>query len=186
MGRPKEFDRSEVLRLAGDVFCLKGFADTSISDLEKATGLNKSSLYAEFKDKNELFVSTLKLYMAEDDSLQQLSKHPLGWANIEEFFALAHSCQSEEGCYAVMSLRETAIIPDEASLIMKSHFNQMRELLEKNLDADGFGSNARILADQMVTFVLGTSLEQNLTGVKEVHTKLVDFLNLVSQLRPKK
>ena len=56
MGRPKGFERSEVLDKALQLFWKKGFADTSLQDLEKATGVNKSGLYSEFKDKDEIFL----------------------------------------------------------------------------------------------------------------------------------
>ena len=41
------------------VFWRRGFADTSLHELEQATGVNKSGLYAEFKDKEDLFVQSL-------------------------------------------------------------------------------------------------------------------------------
>jgi AcrR family transcriptional regulator len=51
MGRPKNFSREGVLEKALPVFWKHGFADTSLQDLEKATGVNKSGLYVEFADK---------------------------------------------------------------------------------------------------------------------------------------
>ena len=51
MGRLKTFSREEVLEKAMPVFWKQGFADTSLQDLERATGVNKSGLYTEFRDK---------------------------------------------------------------------------------------------------------------------------------------
>ena len=57
MARPQEFDTTEALHQTMDVFCCKGFEATSLADLLKATGLSKSSLYATFGGKRELFVA---------------------------------------------------------------------------------------------------------------------------------
>ena len=57
MGRPKNFRREEVLEKAMPVFWKHGFAETSLQDLERVTGVNKSGLYTEFRDKEDLFVA---------------------------------------------------------------------------------------------------------------------------------
>ena len=44
MGRPKSFSREEVLEKAMPVFWKHGFADTSLQELERATGVNKSEI----------------------------------------------------------------------------------------------------------------------------------------------
>ena len=62
MGRKKLFSRESVLDKSIPVFWAKGYADTSLQDLEQATGVNKSGLYSEFKDKEDLFLSSLAHY----------------------------------------------------------------------------------------------------------------------------
>src|SRR5258708_4251117 len=41
------------------VFWKHGFANTTLQHLEPATGVNKSGLYSEFKDKEDLFLASL-------------------------------------------------------------------------------------------------------------------------------
>ena len=62
MGRPKNFSREGVLEKAMPVFWKYGFADTSLQELEKATGVNKSGLYSEFADKGDLYLESCLLY----------------------------------------------------------------------------------------------------------------------------
>jgi AcrR family transcriptional regulator len=62
MGRPKNFSREGVLEKALPVFWRRGFADASLHELEVATGVNKSGLYSEFKDKEDLFIQSLQYY----------------------------------------------------------------------------------------------------------------------------
>ena len=65
MARPQEFETSEVLRNAMHVFWSKGYEATSLNDILEATGLSKSSLYASFGDKRELFLATFDEYRKE-------------------------------------------------------------------------------------------------------------------------
>jgi len=85
MGRPKGFSREEVLEKAMPVFWKHGFADTSLQELERATGVNKSGLYTEFRDKEDLFVACLRHYLESQGKRGLLTQEPLGWKNIETF-----------------------------------------------------------------------------------------------------
>src|SRR5882757_9412904 len=61
MGRPRQFNREGVLdRATISVFWKHGFANTTVQHLEEATGVNKSDLYSEFKDKEDLFLASLE------------------------------------------------------------------------------------------------------------------------------
>ena len=57
MGRPKSFSREEVLEKAMPVFWKHGFADTSLQELERATGVNKSGLYTRVPRQGRSFCS---------------------------------------------------------------------------------------------------------------------------------
>ena len=53
MARPRNFSREGVLEKALPVFWKHGFADASLQEREKATGVNKSGLYSEFSGKED-------------------------------------------------------------------------------------------------------------------------------------
>src|SRR5438477_12417937 len=82
MGRPKQFNREGVLDRAIPVFWKHGFANTTVRHLEEATGVNKSGLYSEFKDKEDLFLASLERY-AQTRGAEILTAEPIGWGNIE-------------------------------------------------------------------------------------------------------
>src|SRR5512142_2575295 len=65
MARPQEYETSEVLRNAMFVFWSKAYEAASLADILAATGLSKSSLYATFGDKRELFLAAFKAYQQE-------------------------------------------------------------------------------------------------------------------------
>ena len=65
MPRPRAFDESDVLAKARDQFWAHGYAATTVQDLEEATGLSRSSLYATFGDKRRLYDRVLRAYQGD-------------------------------------------------------------------------------------------------------------------------
>jgi AcrR family transcriptional regulator len=61
-GRPRAFDIDRALDRAVVVFWRKGYEGTSLSDLTKAMGINRPSLYAGFGDKQALFSKVIERY----------------------------------------------------------------------------------------------------------------------------
>jgi TetR/AcrR family transcriptional repressor of nem operon len=73
MPKTKQFDETEVLKKAKEVFNLKGYNGTSMDDLVKATGLSRSSIYNTFGDKHGLFIRTLQIYCSDQkNTLNQI------------------------------------------------------------------------------------------------------------------
>ena len=57
MGRPREFDQTQALEDAMQVFWAKGYDATSLCDLLESMGISRSSLYEAFGSKHELFLA---------------------------------------------------------------------------------------------------------------------------------
>jgi len=68
MARPRAFDESDVIEAAMLAFWRVGYGATSISTLEKATGLSRVSIYNAFGDKEGLFLRALEHYRAMANS----------------------------------------------------------------------------------------------------------------------
>lgn len=67
-GRPRTFDKEQVLARAMEIFWEKGFEGTSMVDLIAGMGISGPSLYASFGSKEELFRAAVTLYVAGDGS----------------------------------------------------------------------------------------------------------------------
>ncbi|MGO1182815.1 MAG: TetR/AcrR family transcriptional regulator [Micrococcaceae bacterium] len=65
MARTLEFDRDAAVRAARAVFWRQGYAEASLPDLEKATGLGRSSIYNSFGSKRGLFDAAVQSYLDE-------------------------------------------------------------------------------------------------------------------------
>ena len=62
MGRPRGFDEDAVLEAAMRVFWEKSYEGATMADLTKAMGINRSSMYAAFGDKESLFHRIIERY----------------------------------------------------------------------------------------------------------------------------
>jgi len=62
VSRTKTYDEAAVLSAAMHTFRARGYAGTSIKDLEQATGLRSGSLYHGYRDKQALFGAALAYY----------------------------------------------------------------------------------------------------------------------------
>ncbi|WP_250004789.1 TetR/AcrR family transcriptional regulator [Actinoplanes sp. M2I2] len=64
MGRPREFDVEQALERAMRVFWRRGYEGSSLTDLTAAMGITKTSMYAAFGNKEQLFRKALQRYGA--------------------------------------------------------------------------------------------------------------------------
>ncbi|MEE8217890.1 MAG: helix-turn-helix domain-containing protein [Vicinamibacteria bacterium] len=62
MARPREFDSEETLERAMTLFWERGYEATSVQDLVERTGVNRSSLYSVYGDKQGVFLAALDRY----------------------------------------------------------------------------------------------------------------------------
>jgi TetR/AcrR family transcriptional regulator, copper-responsive repressor len=184
MGRPKNFNRKGVLEKALPVFWRRGFADASLHELEVATGVNKSGLYSEFQDKEDLFMQSLQYYLESLEKKWLLTDEPLGWNNIERFLKLGpSSTEGQKGCFAVSSMREFAILPPGAVSIITRSRSKLKQLIAKNIAAERPKMNADSVAELILTFFTGLSMEHNLSSSRaSIARKIEDLMNIVQTL----
>jgi TetR/AcrR family transcriptional regulator, copper-responsive repressor len=183
MTRPKNFSREGVLDKAIPVFWQRGFADTSLQDLEKATRVNKSGLYTEFRDKEDLFIASLRHYLDTLNAEETMSTQPLGWSNVEQFLKYSYGCRGQKGCFSVNSMREYAVLPPEARELMKDSLVLLKRLLLKNIQAEKSAMEPGVIADLVLTFFSGLCVEQNLQPSKaHITRKIENFMQMLRKM----
>ncbi|MFI2645271.1 TetR/AcrR family transcriptional regulator [Streptomyces sp. NPDC018610] len=84
----KHFDPQTALDTAVRLFWRRGAASTGIQDVVTATGLNRSSLYATFGGKQDLYLAALRRYVQthSEPAFQRLAQDGRGLPAITEFF----------------------------------------------------------------------------------------------------
>ncbi|MEU7908815.1 TetR/AcrR family transcriptional regulator [Actinoplanes sp. NPDC049118] len=118
MGRRPTWNEPELLRTVMAVFRRKGFAHTSVQDLQEATGLHPGSLYKAYGSKEGLFTAALAAYN-EQVAARRVQFHldetdpPL--RGLHTFFASTFSdSDSEEanpGCLLTNTAIEAPMLP---------------------------------------------------------------------------
>lgn len=108
MSRPREFEESEVLDQALDLFWTRGYEATSVQDLVDATGVGRASLYATFGDKEQLFARVIDHYLAKaSGGASALSDVASPRAALEHLMGawLGTTCpkQGPRGCFLILS-----------------------------------------------------------------------------------
>lgn len=63
MGRPRSYDREEVLRRAVRMFRFRSFHAVSVREIVETTSLNRFAIYEKFGGKSELFYACLDFYL---------------------------------------------------------------------------------------------------------------------------
>lgn len=138
-GRPREFDRDEVIEKAMSLFWEKGFEATSMADIVEVTGLNKSSIYNAFGSKDELFTLILDRYLEQRVGMvtQLLTEGSAGLADVELFLAYvreeAFGKGGRMGCLAVNTSTELACTNEAMSEMSVGFRDDMRAALRAAL-----------------------------------------------------
>lgn len=184
MGRIKNFTREEVLEKSLQLFWKKGFADTSLKDIENATGVNKSGLYSEFKDKDDLFLESLKHYR-DSANIEGIMYHsPMGNKNIENLLKIGLTSKGLKGCFMVNTSRELSILPTKVKDLLVTHITQVRKAIIDNLKAEKkhkstSEENLQQLADLVITFNSGVKMKVHYTSPEHLEKEIENFLNLL-------
>lgn len=117
-GRPRAFDRDEVLDRAVTTFWAKGYSRASLDDLTEAMGINRPSLYATFGSKHDLFMEVIDRYSVTlgCQPVKALHSEPDIKKAVEEFLKASIRCVTSDGprgCLIVSVALEDAEIDDQ-------------------------------------------------------------------------
>lgn len=178
MGRAKCFKKEDVLTKCIQLFWRSGYSETSLLDIELATGVNKSGLYTEFKDKGDIFAQSIDWYSKNCGLSEQLLKEPLGEKNIEDFL-LSMTAQdfSQKGCFIANSIREYSILPDEAKHFIGVHNSKVHQNIVKNIKVYIKDKDLNAIASLILTYKAGMALSLNMGEIKKLKTQVSYFLN---------
>lgn len=135
MGRRKEFDDDTVVRAARDVFWERGYASTSLADLQTATGLSRSSLYETYGSKRGLFDRVARSYLDEiiGPLLEPMEADGAGRGEIVDYFlSLARFLRDSprpvatRGCLMLNTAMELNILDSDAARVVRGYRERVR------------------------------------------------------------
>jgi AcrR family transcriptional regulator len=193
-GRPKAFSTQEALDAAMKVFADKGYEGASLSDLTKAMGINRTSLYATYGNKEALFRKALDQYSEGMKSfLDECMKVPNAREGMSRL--LHHGVEmftDNEGPGACFMVRGP-LTGSESEKDIKVYFEKKRSMVEQVLQerfekakqAGELPDAASSLELARFYFVImqGIALQAHHGGTRE---QLMDVVNVSLAQWPKK
>ena len=183
MARPREFDVEQVLDRAADVFRTRGYAATSVSDLEQATGVQRGSLYKAFGDKQGLYQQALSRYRARGvPVLDALSEAEPVLPAVRGFLlALAtRGCTDpRRGCLVVTTVTERMADPASAAQVREQlafMTSRLRAALQRAVVLGELAPDADVETSThlLVTLVQGLRVMAMAGGDLDELTRVVD------------
>lgn len=187
MARPRTYDRDAVLNRATELFWDKGYEATSMQDLVEATGLNRHSMYREFKNKDGLFAAAIGRYedryggkalllLAEEDSgLEEVRR----FIHLKAAYAAADGCR---GCLLVNTVTERAAVSSSALQIVQDRLNAREDALAACLTRAqergdvGEDRDPKMIAAILISFLQGLMVQGRLGSASSRAVAMADAL----------
>jgi len=183
MGRPREYDRDEVLKRAMTLFWKKGYEGTHLAELVEVTGLNRFSLYKEFGGKEGLFAEALERYMLELQPMSSLlAREPFGLRNIRDYFDAIVDARFIHGCFIVNTLPERHVVEKSVYRKVTDFARNAERLFRENLaqaQKDGeiaADTDVEALAKMLFAFDIGYITYCILPVTKEERRRILAFV----------
>ncbi|MDH6141554.1 TetR/AcrR family transcriptional repressor of nem operon [Kitasatospora sp. GP30] len=136
----KHFDPELALERAEKLFWQRGAAEASIQDVVAATGLNRSSLYATFGGKQQLYLAAIRRYLHHraQPAFRHLADDDRGLPAVRDFFAglIEVRCSGEHagwGCMVVNAHLGGEHQDPAVLALLAEHHRQLRDALHTAL-----------------------------------------------------
>lgn len=185
MGRPKEFDREEVLQKALYTFWEKGYDATTLPDLLESMGINRSSFYNSFCDKQTLFREVMSLYYQQVAIkrlaiLQKAKSAKQGlWDYFNHNIDVAVAAYNPGGCLLTNTATTLKTIDEQIALEIVQGVDRMEQalfnLLEKGQQSGEIAPDKDIKA--IARLVIAVSYGLNIAA--RIHSDREMLLDMV-------
>lgn len=144
MGRNQTFDTAEAVRAARTVFWERGYEATALPDLERATGLSRSSIYHAFGSKRGLFDAAVDSYLDEvirprlrpltgGDVAPDALEHYLG--GLRDALLRGDTLPATSGCLLVNSANAPIGQDDGVAAVVEAYAAELRTAMTAGVRA---------------------------------------------------
>ncbi|MBT9386896.1 TetR/AcrR family transcriptional regulator [Pseudooceanicola sp. CBS1P-1] len=169
-GRPRAFDRDEVLARATETFWRLGYEGASITDLTAAMGITPQSLYSAFTSKAELYREALGWYQShvEATTARALEEDDVGMALARVLNDSAHEFTRPErprGCMISMAVLACAVenqpVAQHVSSLRNETLDALKARIARGVDEGQLrpGTDVAALARFVGAMIQGMSVQ---------------------------
>ncbi|WP_246658548.1 TetR/AcrR family transcriptional regulator [Mesorhizobium sp. GR13] len=169
-GRPRAFDRGEVLARAAETFWQLGYEGASIADLTAAMGITPQSLYAAFTSKADLYREALAWYQTHigATTARALEENDVGMALARVLHESAHEFTRPgrpHGCMVSTAVLTCAVenqpIARHVSTLRNETLDALKARIERGVGEGQLkaGTDAEALARFVGAMIQGMSVQ---------------------------
>jgi TetR/AcrR family transcriptional regulator, transcriptional repressor for nem operon len=162
VGRPKKFERDDVLGVALGLFWERGYHDVSVRELAAAMHINVATLYSEFGDKERLYLEALGRYERENvayyiGALERVDANLDTIAEVLRDFARFAESGSAPGCLITNSAIELAPDPERSQAALLRYVERLRSAFDNAL-GDGTSPGGTTARSELSHALTATTL----------------------------
>jgi hypothetical protein len=131
-----------------------------------------------------MYLESLRYYLKERQKEELLTTDPPGWKNIERFLKVGPcSLEDQKGCFSINSMNQFAALPRAAQDVVSKSYGGLKDLIARNIEAENTEMKPTVLAEIILTFFTGSTMEQHLRGSKaSMNRKVDDFMKVIRKL----
>ncbi|GAA4630920.1 TetR/AcrR family transcriptional regulator [Actinoallomurus vinaceus] len=190
----KHFDPDQALDTVVRLFWQRGADVTGISEVVKATGLNRSSLYATYGGKRQLYTAALRRYLERQSGpvFERLAADGRGLPAIAAFFTrlIQSRCEGERARWGCMVSNAHAGADGgdpQVRQVLQAHHDRLRAAMRTALDAAAArgqlrpGPDLDATAELLALVAYGVNLRSRAgADAAELHSTVSAALNSLS------
>jgi len=195
MGRNREFDYDQKLDIALELFWTQGYHVTSINDLEKHMGMNRSSIYPTYGDKKSLLIKCLTKYLKSKVSEYEGILNNSQTDAIESLrkilrLAVDQSINEDRTCLAVKMAFEIALTDEDVRRLLANNEKKIEDIYFETLkigqEQGSFKADldtkltADFLACSSSALFKNYALNKNRKTIYEMIETLIDMIKISS------
>jgi TetR/AcrR family transcriptional regulator, copper-responsive repressor len=186
-GRPREFDEDAALDALTGLFWQKGYEATSINDIVRASGVNKSSLYNAYGSKQDLFCFVLSRYVDQRmQALAHLAENGTG-EGVEPLHGFLDAMREfgRAGCLAVNTTTEIGTRDATVARLAQEYRDKTRQSIFRIISSvsQNCGLPVELVgprADVLMAFLIGFSVAVRAGAQDGEVNRLIDAAHVVA------
>jgi len=172
----KKTDRESIIVESIQLFKIKGYSSTTMSNIGSSCGLIKGSIYHHFKSKEEIGLESLKYIhnyflesifsIRDNESLNDKEKLTILMQRLDEYFL-----KSKGGCLFGNLALEIAQNIEVFKVEIIKYFKEWEDVLTSILESK-YNKKARELAKESIASIQGAVMLMNLNSDREIYLNI--------------
>ncbi len=165
---PGEVIKKEIIKAAVEIIIVKGFSNTSLTDVANSIGISKPALYWHFKNKDELFAEVVNYARTEYlEKLREISKQDgmNAYERLLQIIGFSYQKTFDDLNICVLPMKmlvEFLNKNDDFGAILRDFYADGIEIIKRVLDE---GVSAKIFKSNIDTWSFAMCLAGSMDGV---------------------